>query len=189
MQYTVFKSLIHVLISSCTGAAISDSHQFQNPQLGIHSVRDHTSHVIFAHVRIVNWDSSDVIISFNSDVALSEVAVLACEAFNHCPGAFDIVCAHSRTVYSPSQFGISLSQVGLVPNGKVHLHKRQAAPLAEIEIFDLVGKSTVVHFEVTATLNDIACFVRDHRHKRFPQKSFSVVVNGNAVFQLSLIHI
>ena len=141
MQCTVFKSLIHVLISSCTGAAISDSHQIQSPQLGNHSAADNTSHVIVAHVRVVNWDGSDVIFTFKSDVPLSEVAVLACEAFNHSPGAFDIVCAHSRTVHSPAEFGISLSQVGLAPNGKVLCSRGRPLPLPKLKFWILRARA------------------------------------------------
>jgi hypothetical protein len=62
------------------------------------------------------------------------------------------------------------------------LQERKSARTAKIEIVDLNDKRGVVHFDVAATLNDIACFVRDRRCAEFPEKSFSIVVNGKAVF-------
>jgi hypothetical protein len=182
-QCSVFTSLINFLISTYSDAGPSAE---GNLQCDAQISDNHGSQAIFSRVRVENWDGSHVVISFDNDVALSHLVASACQRFNHQPGSFDVVCAHSRIAYTPAEIGISLSQVGLVPTGKVYLQERKSASLAEIEVIDLIGGSMVVHFEVTATLNDIACYVRDHRHRKFyPKKSFSIVVNGNKVFQES----
>ncbi len=181
-QCSVFNDLIDVLISTYSNTGPSGKEDFDT---GAHLAATHASQAIFSRIRIVNWDGSEAVVPFNRDVALSDLAASACEAFHHQPGAFDIVCAHSRAVFMPAEIGITLSQVGLVPSGKVFLQERKPAPHAEIQIVDLNGKNIVAHFEASATLNDIACFVRDHRvrfrSKGFPKKSFAIVVNEKAV--------
>jgi hypothetical protein len=185
-QCNVFKSLIDILISTYSNTGPSGKVDFDTDA---HLAANHASQAVFSRIRIVNWDGSEAVVPFNRDVELSDVAASACEAFHHQPGAFDIICAHSRAVFMPSEIGITLSQVGLVPSGKVFLQERKSAPLAEIKIVDLNGKNIVAHFEASATLNDVACFVRDHRvhyrSKGFPKKSFSIVVNEKTVIQES----
>jgi hypothetical protein len=182
-QCSVFKSLIDVLISTYSDTGHL---RMQVCETGTQLPANCGSQASFSRVRVVNWDDSVVVVSFNHDATLSDLATSACEAFHHQPGAFDVVCAHSRAVFAPSEIGVLLSEMGLVPSGKVHLQERKSAHLAEITIVDLKGNETVVQFEAAATLNDIAYFVIDRqalfRHKGFPKKSFSIVVNGKTVF-------
>jgi hypothetical protein len=183
VQYRVFNNLIGFLISSHSDASSSGKPGSKTcPQ-----PHKDEFQAVFTRIKVVNWNGSEVVVSFTADFALSDLAISACEAFGHRPGAFDIVCGHSRSVYTPADVGIQLSQAGLVPTGKVHLQERNDFPLAEIKIVDLAGVSVTVHFEVTATLNDIACYVRDNRrpfdyYKKYPKKSFCIIANDKSVF-------